>query len=323
MQRSAPGTGAALSGSNAGGATADPAIAQSATVAAPQTGAGPARLAFVLAGGGSLGAVQAGMLAELIANDLRPDLVVGVSAGALNGAFLAHDPSSATIERMVALWTGVRTRDVLGLSFGSLLALVGLRSHFAHARGVRQLLERELPYRQIEAARVPLHLVAAEQHTGVEVLLSRGDLIEAVLASTAIPGVFPPVAIGGRTLVDGVVATGTPISTAVRLGATRLIIVPCGFTCVGRAIPRHPIGRAMHAFALLGARQLRTDFENYGARAELHLVPPLCPMAQSPYDYSQGAALIAAARTATRRWLDRGGLESAEFPPEFLPHTHP
>jgi NTE family protein len=280
------------------------------------------RQAFVLAGGGSLGAVQVGMLAELIANGLRPDLIVGVSAGALNGAFLAFDPTMAMVERMVALWTGVRTRDVLGLSLGSLLALIGLRSHFAHARGVRRLLERELPYRQIEATAVPLHVVAAEQRTGEEVLISRGDVIEAVLASTAIPGVFPAVALAGQSLVDGVVATGTPIATAVRLGAQRLIIVPCGFTCVERAIPRHPIGRAMHAFALLGARQLRSDFANYAPRAELHLVPPLCPLAQSPYDYSQGAALIAAARQSTRRWLDGGGLDRTQFPNEYVVHTH-
>jgi NTE family protein len=278
--------------------------------------------AFVLAGGGSLGAVQVGMLAELIANGLRPNLIVGVSAGALNGAFLAYDPTIGMVEQMTALWSGVRTRDVLGFSWGSLLALVGMRSHFAHAQGVRRLLERELPYRRIEATRVPLHVVAAEQHTGEEVLLSRGDVIEAVLASTAIPGVFPAVSVAGQSLVDGVVATGTPISTAVRLGARRLIIVPCGFTCVERAIPRHPIGRAMHAFALLGARQLRSDFANYAQRAELRLVPPLCPLAQSPYDYSQGAALIAAARESTRRWLDDGGLDRVEFPREFMVHTH-
>jgi len=278
--------------------------------------------AFVLAGGGSLGAVQVGMLAELIANGVRPDLVVGVSAGALNGAFLAYDPSTSMLERMSALWTRVRTRDVLGLSWGSLLGLVGLRGHIVHSEGVRRLLERELPYRHFEATRVPLHVVAAEQRTGKEVLLSAGDVIDAVLASTAIPGVYPAVHIEGQALVDGVVATGTPISTAVRLGAKRLIVVPCGFTCVERAIPRHPIGRAMHAFSLLGARQLRSDFANYAERVELRLVPPLCPLAQSPYDYSQGASLIAAARQATGRWLDSGGLDRAEFPNELVVHTH-
>jgi len=280
------------------------------------------RQAFVLAGGGSLGAVQVGMLAELIANGLRPDLVVGVSAGALNGAFLAYDPTATMIERMSALWARVRTRDVLGLSWGSLLGLVGLRGHLAHSQGVRSLLERELPYRRFEATQVPLHVVAAEQRTGEEVLLSAGDVIDAVLASTAIPGVYPAVFVAGQALVDGVVATGTPISTAVRLGANRLIVVPCGFTCVGRAIPKHPIGRAMHAFALLGARQLRSDFANFAERVELRLVPPLCPLSQSPYDYSQGAALIAAAREATRRWLDSGGLDRAEFPNELVVHTH-
>jgi len=287
----------------------------SETATAPQ-------LAFVLAGGGSLGAVQAGMLAELVANGVRPNLIVGVSAGALNGAFLAHDPTGDTIERMVALWTGVRTRDVLGFSFGTLLGLLGLRSHLADSDGVRRLLERELPYRMIESARVSFHVIATEQLSGDEVVLSAGDVVQAVLASTAIPGVYAPVPVGGRLLVDGVVASGTTIATAVRLGATRLIIVPCGFTCVQRAIPRHPIGRAMHAFALLGARQLKSDFAIYADRAELRMVPPLCPMAQSPYDYSQGAALIAAARQSTRRWLDAGGLDRGGFPDELVVHAH-
>lgn len=288
----------------------------------PTATAADARLAFVLAGGGSLGAVQAGMLAELVANGIRPDLIVGVSAGALNGAFLAHDPTSTMIERMVALWSGVRTRDVLGFSLGTLLGLLGLRGHLAGSDGVRRLLERELPYRTIESTRVPFHVVATEQHSGNEVVLSAGDVIEAVLASTAIPGVYAPVLVGGRLLVDGVVASGTPIATAVRLGAGRLIVVPCGFTCVQHGISRHPIGRAMHAFALLGARQLKSDFANYSDRVALRLVPPLCPMAQSPYDYSQGAALIASARESTRRWLDVGGLDRCEFPGQLLVHSH-
>ncbi len=142
------------------------------------------------------------------------------------------------------------------------------------------------------------------------------------MASTAIPGVFPPVRIGEQLLVDGVIATGTPIATAVRLGATRLIVLPCGFTCVGTAVPRHPIGRAMHAITLLGARQLRQDFGYFAERVELRLVPPLCPLAQSSYDYSNGAALVAAARQSTRAWLDGGGLERSGFPESLIVHSH-
>ncbi|HEX9474027.1 MAG TPA: patatin-like phospholipase family protein [Steroidobacteraceae bacterium] len=278
--------------------------------------------AFVLAGGGSLGAVQAGMLVELIAADVRPDLIVGVSAGALNGAFLAFDPSPSTVERIAELWRQISTREALGLSWQSLLGVVGLRGHIADARGLRRLLDRELPYREFSASQVQLHIVAADEATGAEVLLNNGSVAEAVLASTAIPGVFAPVVIAGRRLVDGVVASGTPIATAVRLGATRLIVLPCGFTCVEQAVPRHAVGRAMHAINLLGARQLRQDFEHYAERVCLRLVPPLCPLGQSSYDYSRGAALIAAARETTRRWLDDGGLDRDGFPPELRPHSH-
>lgn len=280
------------------------------------------RTAFVLAGGGSLGAIQVGMLTELARASVQPDLIVGVSAGAINGAFLAFDPSSAMIERMADIWCRVRTRDVIGWSVGSVLGILGLRGHLAHSHGVRQLLERELPYRQIDGTRVPLHIVAADQRTGDEVLLSKGELVTAVLASTAIPGVFPAVSIDGRLLVDGVVATGTPIATAVRLGATRLIVLPCGFTCVENAVPRHAIGRAMHAITLLGARQLRQDFAYHKEHARLHLVPPLCPLTYSSYDYSHGADLIAVARESTRRWLDSGGLERSEFPGQLEIHSH-
>lgn len=282
----------------------------------------PDKTAFVLAGGGSLGAVQVGMLSELLATGIRPDLIVGVSAGALNGSFLAHDCSAATVDRMARLWSSVRTRDILGLSWSTLLGLVGLRSHLARADGLRRLLERELLTRTFEQTQVPLYVVAADQATGAEVLLCNGDILESVLASTAIPGVFPPVLLGGRTLVDGVVATGTPIATAVRLGASRLIVMPCGFTCVGKAVPKHPLGRAMHAITLLGARQLRQDFTHYSEKAQLRLVPPLCPLAQSSYDYSNGAALIAAARGSTRAWLDAGGLEKAGFPGQLEVHSH-
>ena len=280
------------------------------------------KTAFVLAGGGSLGAVQAGMLLELIAEGVKPDLIVGVSAGALNGAFLAFDPSPSTAENIAGLWRRVTTREALGLTWRSLLGLVGLRGHVADSRGVRAILERELPYRTFDAARVPLYVVAADEASGAEVLLKEGSVLDAVLASTAIPGVFAPVTINGRRLVDGVVAAGTPIAAAARLGAHRLVVLPCGFTCVQKAVPRHAIGRAMHAITLLGARQLRQDFEHYADRVKLRLVPPLCPLQHSSYDYSNGAELIAAARQTTRRWLDEGGLDREGFPHELLVHSH-
>ena len=262
------------------------------------------------------------MLAELMANGVKPDLVVGVSVGALNGAFLAYDPSPATVERMIDLWSRIRTRDILPVSIASLWGLIGRRGYLAHSHGIRRVLERELPYRGFDALHVPLYIVAADQLTGDEVLLSTGSVIDSVLASTAIPGVYPPVMLGGRVLVDGVVASGTPISVAVRLGAQRITIVPCGFACATAVPPRRAVARAMHAITLVGARQLKHDFAHYGQSSQLCVVPPLCPLQYSSYDYSHGAKLIAAARTTTRRWLDAGGLDRREFPNQLIEHTH-
>jgi NTE family protein len=277
---------------------------------------------FVLTGGGSLGAVQAGMLIELITAGVLPDFVVGVSAGALNGAFLAYDPSPPMTEHIAELWRHVTTREALGLSWRSVFGIFGRSGHLADARGLEGILHRELPYRTFAETRVPLHIVAAEEATGAEVLLSEGPVVEAVLASTAVPGVFPSVTLGGRTLVDGVVAESTPIATAVRLGATRLFVLPCGFTCVDKAVPLHALGRAMHAITLVGVRQLRQDFERYSERVTLRLVPPLCPLHTSSYDYSHGATLIDAARDSTRRWLEGGGLDRGDFPHQLDVHSH-
>jgi NTE family protein len=276
----------------------------------------------VLTGGGSLGAVQVGMLTELVAAGERPDFLVGVSAGAINGAFFALDPSASCVTRLAQIWSAVTTREALGLSWRSLLGLLGLRDHVANPAGLRSLLERELRCRRFEQATVPLHVLCAELVTGDEVVLSSGELVEAILASAAIPGVFPPVVIDGRTLVDGAVAAASPIATALRLGANRLVVLPCGFACATKTVSGHALGRAMHAITLLGARQLRQDYERYAQRAMIRIVPPLCPLDWSSYDYSGGAQLIERARASTRAWIASSGLLQSAFPVPLTIHSH-
>jgi len=283
---------------------------------------GAGRTAYVLAGGGSLGAAQVGMLEALVAAGDRPDLVIGVSAGAINAAFFATNPSPATVERMARLWRTFTTRRALGLSWRSLLGLIGLRDHVASAAGLRGLLEAELGYDRIESAPTPLHLVCTDLLTGQEVVLSQGAIVEAVLASAAIPGVFPSVTIGGRALVDGAVATNTPIATAIRLGATRVVVLPAGFACALHRVSGGAIGRAMHAITLLGARQLQQDFAHYGSTTPIHIVPPLCPVTHSSYSYAHAASLIERARSSTRAWLEGGGLSSRAFPGPLEMHSH-
>jgi NTE family protein len=280
------------------------------------------RTAFVLAGGGSLGAVQVGMLAELIGAGVRPDVIVGVSAGALNGAFLAFDPSPRMVEQMAVLWSSMTTREVLGLSWRSLLGLLGFRDHIASPEGIRSLLKRELPCQTFAETSVPLHMVCADLVTGKEAIISSGNIAEAVIASTAIPGVFPPVEHEGRYLVDGAVAACTPISVAAALGATKIIVFPCGFACALNNVSKRAIGRAMHAITLLGAAQLRHDYEYYSKSVVMRIAPPICPLSQSSYDYSKGASLIARAREVTRAWIDGGGLDRSDFPNQLLMHSH-
>jgi len=281
------------------------------------------RTAFVLTGGGSLGAIQVGMLAELAAAGERPDLLVGVSAGAINSAFFARDPSPGTIEHMAQIWSALTTREVLGFSWRSLLGLIGMRDHVADPRGLRSLLVRELLCQRFDQTAVPLHIICAELVTGDEVVLTDGTLLDAIMASAAIPGVFPPVMRGDRRLIDGAVAAGSPIGTALRAGARRIIVLPCGFACAARTVSQRALGRAMHAITLLGIRQLRQDYERYSQMASIHIVPPLCPQERSPYDYSAGAELIGRARECTRRWIDDRGLAGGAFPQMLAEHRHP
>ena len=280
------------------------------------------KTAFVMAGGGSLGAVEVGMLRALLDAGVTPDFVVGASAGAINGAFFASDPTPKGVARLTEIWCTLKRRDLFPFSFANLFGLLTGRDHVCGHDGLRKLLQKHLPYRTLEEAAIPIHVVASDLASGDEVLLSSGAAVEAVLASAAIPGVFPPVDIGGRLLVDGGVANNTPISSAIRLGATHVLVLPTGFACALRQVPSNAIARAMHALSLLVVRQLLNDIERYRHTIALHVVPSLCPLDTSPYDYSASASLIDRAAHTTQTWLEGGGLEHTEVPMQLHVHTH-
>jgi NTE family protein len=276
--------------------------------------------AFVLAGGGSFGAVQVGMLRELLARGVVPDLVVGSSVGAINGAYLAADPTPAGMAKLESIWRSLRRREVFPLSLASVLGLVMRRDFIVEPSGIRRLLEDNLPYREIGQARVPLHVVATDMLGGSAVRLSDGPVVEAVLASCAIPGAFPPVRRGEQFLIDGAVASNTPIRVAIELGATRLVVLPTGFACSLSSPPRGAIATLMHAVNLLVAHQLVGELEHYGSGADIVTVPPLCPLAVSPYDFSHAGELIERAADQTHRWLERGGLGKHRIPGALRAH---
>lgn len=290
---------------------------------APESSA-PIPTAFVLAGGGSLGAVQVGMLQALLTWGEVPSLLVGTSAGAINAAYIASRPTSECADGLGRIWCAVRRQDVLPVDLRSVVAaMFGHRDHLVDSRGLRNFLERHLPYRVLEQAAIPVHLVASEVVTGQEVVLSTGPAVEAVLASSAIPGVFPPVKLGSQMLMDGGVANNAPISVAVGLGAKRIIVLPTGFACALPEVPRGAVARAMHAVSMLVARQLVRDAE-YWMKSDivLRIVPALCPLSVSPYDYSAARQLIDRARASTQQWLEGGGLELATIPTQIQEHRH-
>jgi NTE family protein len=281
------------------------------------------RTAFVFAGGGSLAAVQVGMLDALTAYGIRPDFVVGSSAGAINAAYFAGAPDRPGIARLKQLWIDVRRRDITPLSVQAIVSmLIFRRSSLVSVEGIRKLLGTHLRYGDIEHAALPLHIVATDSQLGNEVVLSSGPVVEAVMASAAIPGIFAPVSVGGRLLVDGGVANNTPISVAVALGADRIVVFPAGFACALQRPPVTAIGQILHALSLLVARQLVYDLERYAPTTQLFVVPPLCPLDVSPYDYSACASLILRAGQSTRAWLDAEGMQPSGIPPQLREHRH-
>jgi NTE family protein len=281
------------------------------------------RTAFVLAGGGSLGAVQVGMLKALARNGVVPDLVVGASVGAINAAYFAAVPSAEGVARLERVWLGLKSADVFPLSpLNSLLAIFGKRDHLVSPAHLRALLESELPCERIEQAKIPCYVVATDVLEGTEVCLSSGPLAPALLASAAIPALFPSVSIDGRHLIDGGVANNTPISSAVKLGASRIIVLATGLSCALEEPPRGAVALALHAVNLLVMHQLLSDIEHFSSRAEIIVVPPLCPVTVSSYDFSQTADLVHRAEAKTRLWLQQKGLQRVGAPDELSPHEH-
>lgn len=260
------------------------------------------RTAFVLSGGGSLGAVQVGMLLALEERGITADLVVGSSVGSLNGAWVAAHPGTP-VRRLAEVWTGLRRRDVFPVGPTGLIGLAGRRDHLVSPAPLQRLIQQNLPYRDIADFPIPLHVVATEVLTGLEVVLARGDAVQAVLASAAIPGVFPPVRVGNHLLMDGGVVDNTPVSLAVRLGAERVYVLPTGYACALHSAPSSALGMALHAVTLTIEQRLINDVERYESECELHVIPPLCPLAVAPADFSRTAELITRAHTFAAEWL--------------------
>jgi len=261
------------------------------------------RCAFVLSGGGSLGAVQVGMLRALFENDCCPDLLVGTSVGAVNAAWVAARPDHDGMAELSDIWMGLRRVNVFPLSpMTSARGLLGRANHFIANDSLRTLLEKHIPYERLEEAAIPVHVVATELKSGRAAILSSGPATPALLASCAIPGVFPPVTINRREYVDGGVANHTPITVAIELGATKIFVLPVGYPWLNKE-PTNALGMALHALARIVEQKLDAEVEANRGSADIHVMPALDIADVSPADFSHTKELIDWGHKAARRYL--------------------
>jgi NTE family protein len=283
---------------------------------------GVKKTALVLAGGGSFGAIQVGMMHSLAAHGISADMVVGSSVGALNGAYYAGDPTLKGVLQLETIWRGLKRHDVFPVTWRTLLGFLWRRDFLIPHDGVQKLIDDNLPYRNLEDAKLPLHIVTTDIVTGDSIVLSEGPAAQAIIASTAIPGAFAPVRYNDFYLADGAISSNTPIRVAVANGAQRLIILPTGYACATHAPPVGAVANALHALTLLIARQLVSELEGLDPSIDFFVVPPLCPLVGSPYDFSRTDDHIERSIQSTDAWLAQGGIERGGIPEEMRPHSH-
>jgi NTE family protein len=189
----------------------------------------PRPIAFVLSGGSSLGALHVGMLHAVQEVGIEPDFLVGTSVGALNATFMGGGFTRERVTQLADVWRSIKTRDVFaGLGWWSAArALLGSGT-LASPAGLKSIIDGYLPASYAELV-VRTAVVTTDLGTGRAVVLEDGDLRRNVLASSAIPGVFPPVTHGEQTLVDGGVVAHVPLLPAKDLGARTMVVLDAGF----------------------------------------------------------------------------------------------
>ena len=260
-------------------------------------------VAFVLSGGGVLGAAQVGQLQALIDAGVIPDAIVATSVGALNGAAVAADPTPEGAQRLADVWRGLKTEDIFpGSRFARAWNIVSRGDHIHPNSGLRRLVE-QLPVSTFEETKIPLWVSATNLRTGEEHWFSSGSLMRAILASTALPGIFPPVAIDGELYIDGGVVNNVPISQAFSLGAKRLYVLTCGTATGGQRPIRRPLDVLVQAFAHSRRARVPQDILQFGEHAEIVMMPTFDPGYIGYNDPSQSARLIERARALSAEFL--------------------
>ncbi len=262
----------------------------------------PRPLAFVLPGGGALGSYQVGVLRALTEAGIAPDQLVGVSAGSVNAALFAWNAGLDGLDHMTDIWRGIRRRDLMRVHPGRLArAFAGQQSSFLDNRHGRMFLRRCLGNRVIEYAPIPLALVATDLSTGEAVALTSGDTTTAVLASSAFPGVYPPIEIDGRTLIDGGVVADVPLDITLELGMRSALVLSVPPLSADQP-PRRALDILFRASSLGVEAHGRTMLRRPPTGLTVVELPAR-PTALTTFDVGRSANMIEEGYAAARAWL--------------------
>ncbi len=232
--------------------------------------------AFVLGGGGVLGAVEVGMLRALFDHGIRPELVLGTSVGALNGAMVARDPSPAVIGRLTDLWRGASEarQEVYGdRPFRTVRRAVSTGTHIYSAKPLKKRLREEFGDTRIEDLPVRFQVCAASIERAAEHWFDSGPVVDAVVASAAVPGLLPPAKVGDEHFLDGGIVNSVPVERAVRLGATRIFVLQVGRVDRPLQVPRRPWEVARVSFEIARRHRFVREMSELPDDVEAHVLP--------------------------------------------------
>ncbi len=267
--------------------------------------------AFVLGGGGVLGAVEVGMLKALLEREIVPDLVLGTSIGALNGAMVARDPTPAVIDRLTDLWqAAVTDGDVYGEpALKAVRRAVSTRTHIYSALPLRRRLEEEFGELRFEDLAVPLQVCAASIERAAEHWFSSGPLVEAILASAAVPGLLPPAQVGDEHYLDGGIVNSIPLGRAERLGADVIYVLQVGRVDRPLSVPKRPWEVARVSFEIARRHRFVRELEELGDGVTAHVLPARGTSARDDgllahRDFSSVPARIEESYAASLEYLD-------------------
>lgn len=266
---------------------------------------GTATTAFVLGGAGNMGAIQLGMLRALLERGVTPDLVVGCSVGALNGGAIASAPTLETLARLEALWLDLSRRDVWpARTAASAVQLLRRGPAVNSNTGLRRVVERFLPGANFADLEVPFACVATSLDTGGERWFSEGSLVEAVLASSALPALLPPVEIDGEALIDGAAVNVVPLAKALEMGATRVFILQLKDLDATPRHPRRPLDVLHRAFAISRNFRFVHELATLPAGVEAHVLPAV-EWSRFRYDgFSRTRELMERSHAAAAAYLE-------------------